>query len=440
MRLWDPWTGRQLVSIVGANSNSEMPIQFSPDDRRLAYAINGDNLGLFEIETAREFRSLQGHAKLGEGNYAWMDTHSRLPLLAAGTRYGANTGIRDGIHLWNLDTGRKLDFLPVGETRGLSFHPSGAVLFTGQQEGAFAWPFTAAPLTPLSHGERGNVWRLGPPHRFLEGPAGHISLNKNARRMSVVGARDVVMDLPEPPALPLPEPPAWVPGNLLRSLSDRLSRRVTLSQGGGLIVLSPDGRWAVGSSAHDASIPVWDAQTGKQIRSLSAAGWTSAEFSPDGRWLLVGIMNGYVLYEVGSLPPDSWRLRYQLPRNVGGDVHGAFAWSPDSRFFAVMLAGSVVRFVEPETGRELANLEPPDPDWAIPQRLRFSADGSMLIVSTDELRMIHVWDLRLIGARLAELGLPWDLPRFRRASSDVDAGRFRVEVHLGDFAGREQRK
>ncbi|MCI0742214.1 MAG: tetratricopeptide repeat protein [Gemmataceae bacterium] len=430
MRLWDPWTGRQLVQIVGAGDNSEMPIQFSPDDRRLAFAHNGTKIGLWEIERAREFRSLQGNATLTEGVYASIDRHPRLPLLAAGTR----SGPRNGIRLWNLDTGRMLDFLPVGETFAVCFHASGEALFTGHEGGPYAWPIVAR--------EAAGAWHIGPPRRFATSSrTSHISLSKKTQRMAVTPASGeaIVIDLPERPYLPLPEVPKWLPGrSVLSPLADRLSRRVTLSSGY-ITVLSPDGRWAVGAGALNAPIPVLNAQTGKQVRTLSAgSGWSSAEFSPDGRWLLVGSLRGYQLYDVGSLAPDAWRLHYEQPRNVGGDS-GAFAWSPDSRVFAVMRAGSVVRLTEAETGRELANLEPPDPDWAVPQRLRFSADGSLLIVATVEMRMIHVWDLRLIGERLAELGLPWDLPASETAPAVPDKP-LQVRVNLGPFAGREPRQ
>jgi serine/threonine protein kinase/WD40 repeat protein/Tfp pilus assembly protein PilF len=431
VRLWDPWTGRQLAQIPGPPSHGYIPLQFSPDDRRLAFALDGNKLGLWEIDMAREFRSLEGHAKLGEGPYTWFDIHRGGRLLAV----GSSSGSPDGIHFWDLDTGRKLDFLPTGPTHTVRFHPSGEAFFSSHHEGdVHVWLIGGA-------GEPAGTWHLGPPRALgLAGRPGYLSLSGNARVMTVQqhGNQGIVVDLPKRANLLAGALPEWFPWrDLLGPRINPLSRR-KISDGEPSHV-SPNGRWVVGGTVN--GVLVWDAQTGKRVRLLPAPGrYSFSEFSPDGRWLLISVAGEYCLYETGSGEPDSWRLRWRLPRNVGGDIAGPFAFSRDGQVLAIVTSAFTVRLIDPATGRDLANLEPPDPDRALPQQLRFSPDGSRLIVCTSELRAIHVWDLRLIGARLAELGLDWDLPAFKPPRAIPEAKPLRVEVNLGPFAGREHRQ
>jgi hypothetical protein len=77
---------------------------------------------------------------------------------------------------------------------------------------------------------------------------------------------------------------------------------------------------------------------------------------------------------------------------------------------ALSTARGAVRLVDPATGREYATLQAPNLDnlgW-----LRFSPDGSQLVTLAGSPRLLQVWDLRLIRAQLAALGLDWPLPPF----------------------------
>jgi tetratricopeptide (TPR) repeat protein len=86
------------------------------------------------------------------------------------------------------------------------------------------------------------------------------------------------------------------------------------------------------------------------------------------------------------------------------------AFSPDSRLAVVADVGPALRLVEIETGRTLARFE--SPDLHALGAVAFSPDGSRLMVTTNDGPAVHVWDLRAIRRRLAELGLDWDAPAF----------------------------
>ncbi len=128
--------------------------------------------------------------------------------------------------------------------------------------------------------------------------------------------------------------------------------------------------------------------------------------------------------------------RGRKAHRIGG---GVFAFcpnlkSPSGKLLAVADHGAV-RLVNPDTGREYARLEDPDQDRA--NETSFNADGTQLIISNDDSRSIHVWDLRAIRERLDKMGLDWDLPPYPPAAAD--AGKpLRIEVDLGDLGAMIQ--
>jgi Flp pilus assembly protein TadD len=88
-----------------------------------------------------------------------------------------------------------------------------------------------------------------------------------------------------------------------------------------------------------------------------------------------------------------------------------------------------LRLVESAAGRELVRLESPDLD--VFKLTRFTPDGARLITS-NEPRGIHIWDLRLLRRELAERGLDWDAPPF--AADKVRPGPIELHVDWGDYA------
>ena len=128
-----------------------------------------------------------------------------------------------------------------------------------------------------------------------------------------------------------------------------------------------------------------------------------ALFSPDGRWLAVGINSrGWELIET-----TTWTAKTRL-----GHAVGAVAFSPDSGIVAIehhskSYEGSVA-LVEVATGRELARID--DPDGARAAQIVFSPDGTQLIATLLDQPLVRIWDLRAVRRRLAELDLDWSPP------------------------------
>jgi WD40 repeat protein/tetratricopeptide (TPR) repeat protein len=138
--------------------------------------------------------------------------------------------------------------------------------------------------------------------------------------------------------------------------------------------VSPDGQWLVTRSHESPVSQVWQIADGAKVAELTDHGGTPISFSSDGNWEKQLRAGGY------SSPDGSL--------SVGQD------------------ADKAIRLFEIETNRTLARLE--SPDLCAMQSATFSADNSLLVVTTNDGPAVHVWDLRAIRRNLSEMDLDWD--------------------------------
>ena len=109
----------------------------------------------------------------------------------------------------------------------------------------------------------------------------------------------------------------------------------------------------------------------------------------------------YCFFKVGS-----WQLHHRNVRDRAGNRPGHIAFTRDGRLAAIAHSRSLVELIDPQTGRQVAMLEPPNPGtlgW-----LHLTSDGSHLAAVANN--TVQLWDLRSIREQLATIGLDWDLP------------------------------
>jgi WD40 repeat protein len=391
VRLFEVATGQMLFRIPYTK-----PIKllcFHQDGRRLAGFTERGRLGTWRVGDSREYRTLVRQPSQ-EGviyNQASISADGRLLAVA----------ITGGVGLWDLETGRFLDLLPL-HSRDLHPHfvlfepgPDGALL-TGDASGTYRWPIHG-------DGSRPGLRRIGPPQP-LTLPAGlHICQSSDGR---------VLVSCFRPVGDWEPWAGAWV----LRA--DRPDSPLHLGAGANFdfVSVSPDGRWIV-TAFNDGWGPaqLWDAQTGRLERNLLDR-VNSPTFSPDGRWLAIGGEDGQLL-TVGTWTPV---------RKLSHWVH---TFAPDGQ---TLVEGTdephVLCLVEVATGRELARLE--DPELNNARDVLFTPDGSQLITVNAD-RGIRVWDLRRLRAGLAERGRDWDARPYKPAAAVP--GPLQVRLDRGDY-------
>jgi WD40 repeat protein len=403
--IWDVAAGRRWLTLPGA-----FPY-FSTDGRRLGLK-RGSNFGVWHVSDGRVCRTLYPDS-FGNRTSWWQGLAPRDVNFSTDGRLLASAD-GYGLRLWDATAGVEAGQLAIGQTGNVRFDPLGRGFVTVGQNGLHHWAIqpdeTAAPTASgvaLAHvGQtprvalRASRVRMWTPLGSFESRA---SWDRDGRQLAVsefYNRRALIFDANQP------------------------ASQVVLQDGRRVIsvALSSDGKWAATAAWKALGVKVWEAATGRLIKTLPTtrsehAGYQVA-FSPDGRWLIVGSDTDCQWWRVGSWEPD---------RTIGGQWPLAFA--PDASLLALTTNQNTVRLVDPaDPDREFATLTAPD-------RLRttwlcFSPDGSQLAASSSA-HTIQLWDLRLLRQQLAALGLDWGLPTYPPAEHADTTKPLRVTVDWG---------
>ena len=152
---------------------------------------------------------------------------------------------------------------------------------------------------------------------------------------------------------------------------------------------SPDGKKIITASV-DKTARIWDAQSGKTLRTLGGHGdiVTSASFSPDGKKVVTANYG----HEYGAKFADgakTWDAESGMELQVferDADMVSFAAFSPDGK--KIVTAGlSAVRIWDVESGRELQRLGHPDVNCAT-----FSPDGKKVVTASSGNSSL-IWDV-----------------------------------------------
>jgi tetratricopeptide (TPR) repeat protein/WD40 repeat protein len=371
VHLFDVHTGRLLFSTPSKELLGGARLRFDPTGKRLAAARVGprlEQIGLWSVADAREYRALFHDSAQHRHHDEPGAVHPDGRLAAA--------VFADGLALFDLETGRKLEVVRVPRGVGRVFFDGAGNLLTNGFAGFFRWPVRPDPTQP------GRL-TVGPPERLPFHPGnGQIAASRDGQ----VIAQPMFAGYGEGP---------YAGGWILHPSTPK-PRRVEAGTGMHGASVSPDGRWvAFGQFQGIGRVNVYEAATGRRVWQSPHDGNHYCRFSRDGHWLVTDNDGGRA-YRVGTWEPGP-RLGAGAPWDV----------SPDSRLVVLALAEGVYRLVELATGRELARLEDPE---QFPGRAVFTPDGTRLVVTAKD--GLRVWDLRRIRAELVKLGLDWDAPPY----------------------------
>ena len=397
-RLWDLRDGR----LIGVTSEGRV-VQWSADGR-LGFENSNRALEVRRLVASPVHRELVGPANISNARTMDISADGRWAISAAG---------RDQLLIWKLGSSDGPDSLPVEWLRSLSFHPTEAKLFITKRGGPDSFSYRV-----VTNGSRTTM--------ALGGPAAMRSVGD--RKLDLVTASADARSL------------AWVElgagrvwaedvGSATRPVEMKKVQHSSTAdysssvRGSGTVSLSADGRWLV-CGASGPGVVVFDARTGEKVRELSQRE-ASVQFSPDGRWLVAAERARCRMFRVSDWS-QVWEV--EQPRIEPS----AAAFSPDGALVAVAKSPRAVALIDAATGRELAELQSPDPAPIV--TMRWSADGQRLVFATRE-NHVEVWEPAALRKELTMLGLDWDAPSPGLVTmAPVSAGTGAFWMALGIFA------
>jgi WD40 repeat protein len=347
--LWHPRTGELLVRSIGGNS---FWAQFGDSD---LLPLEGR---FWEVAMGDEYRTLQAADHLdGSTQLISLAIHPGGRLLAVGGTTGAI--------LWDLQTQREVGRVEQGVNVRVAF--AGQDLLIQSASGTRRWPIELNPAMALG--------QVGPPRPNHGSVPGVFDLDCCCDGKVIAWA-------------------GYSRGTLLAH-ADRPNQLLTLPQKDiRSVAVSPDGKYLLAGNWWHGGAKLWDASEAKMLFDWPEPGvHLNVAYSRDGRFVAASDRKCHV-WRTGD-----WQLLY-----VADGMNPTF--SPDGMLLALESGKGSIRLLRAETGAELARLE--DPGEARAARMRFSPDGTLLVVLSQDNPGIPVWDLRRLHEQLSGLGLAWE--------------------------------
>jgi WD40 repeat protein/serine/threonine protein kinase len=410
LKIWDIASGKTVQSLTG-NAGAVFSVVFSPDGRYLAYGGGDATVRVWDIETGMERGRLRGHTAAVEG----------VAFSPDGQRLVSSSPAEGAAKVWDLTRHPVYaDFARTGvDVEALAFAEGGQRLVsatvggklqtwdarTGVLQSQHALPFCSGVVSPAvlvafssgghfvaarcegdpalvkqwdtAGGEETMVFRG---HAW---PVRCVRYSKDGRYL-ITAACDVA-DPGRPHEIKVWDPLTG------EELATRAGRGQVYTA-----VFSPDSRWlALGLQDGAVGLMTWQEQRPLVLRRAGHRGEVSAlAFSPDGRWLAsAGAEDRAVqLWDMAAGPgPRAARTL------VAPGLLGELAFSPDGQRLAG-ISRDVVKLWDVATGQEVLTLRgAPQRHWDPPfnPRLAFSPDGRRL-AGTNWDESISLWDAEIL--------------------------------------------
>jgi len=381
LTFWDPASGKTIFSqnFEGGFVNA---LAVSHNGKTLAFS-NHSIVFLWDIPKT---------LATGEGQllYEFHNHQALVRRLAFSSDSHWLAGSGDGVHVWDVATGQRLQSftVPNGLVDGIAFHPQNNILAGGSQTTIYLWNIETGKLLRAFAAHQEMIVSL------VFSPDGEILISSSEDHTVRFWNLD---------------------GQNLHTIQEY----VNMIHG---VDLSPDGRFlACGSD--DREVRLWDFQSRELVSVLSGhqSRVHCVLFSPDGRYLASSSRDRLV--HVWDVP--SCEERYQLP--TGGVPYHALAWSHDGQLLATGDRDGVMTLWDAATGHRVQSFNHKTRVNAI----AFHPDGQQVVTGClDE--KIYVWDLddhRCIQTLPGHLNEIWTLAytpdgRFLISGSDDCTVRF----------------
>ncbi|HOU12830.1 MAG TPA: BTAD domain-containing putative transcriptional regulator [Anaerolineae bacterium] len=427
-KVWDARTGTEMLTLVKQRVPLRCPA-WSPAGERLATGGGTEGTAqLWDMAASsptygKALFTLAGHTD-AIYHLAWSPDGARLASVSQDGR----------VKIWDAAAGEECFTLfgHSGAVGTVAWSPSGKHLLTASYDGtAKVWEPDPSLLTitDLEDLEGGVAWSPGGDRiaaGFHNGTARVWDAVTGEELLMLRGAERVLFPLP-----------GWSPDgsrlltlNLWEAGPDKPSARVwDTTSGKELLTLfghsgnvfgggwSPNGKRLVTGGESDTTARVWDAETGEELLVFTGhtGGVCSARWSPDGRTIATGSRDGAVkIWEATT----GKVIRTLSPQGVASGMT-VVAWSPDGKRLAAHSSDGVGRIWDAATGAELVTFTGHTSEvWV----LIWSNSGKRIFTGGDN--TVRVWD----AATGAEL-LCYDVKCFADVALSPDETRIVVGAY-----------
>jgi RNA polymerase sigma factor (sigma-70 family) len=358
IRFWDPQTGKEVRQVLAPEHGVD-GIAFARDGKLLAGAGMDGAVLLWDAATGREVRRLEGHRRQVKG-IAFSPKGDRLL-----------SGDAAVARLWDVDTGKVLHVLDVGEggVGVAGYSPDGRLVAASDVKGTvFVWKADSGKPLHQLRGEGNYVHALAfSPDgtalvtAVLNGPAAVWDVTTGKRLPPLPGQQRDVQSLAFAPDGKLLATGSGYGQLHLWDWPARKERWHTVAHADRVQSLSftPDGKTLASGSA-ETPIRLWDVTTGKPL--CPTAGHqervTAVAYSADGSTIVTGAWDRTVrVWDAASgkerttLAVGTEQEQEQKPFDQVGTV-SHLALAPDGKLLAVVRADESVRCWELPSGKE----------------------------------------------------------------------------------------
>jgi WD40 repeat protein len=340
VKIWDLEKGRELWTLPD-HDEAVKSVAYSPDGRRIVSGAADYAIKLWDVETGEQLRNLTGHSNVV--NSVAYSPDGKFVVSGSTDRT---------VKLWDAENGRNL-WTFSGHSlwvNAVCYSPDGRVIASASRDSTVKlWDTGTGDLLRTFSGYAGEVVavQFSPNGRFVASGSSDGSIS------------------------------IWDAG-------DGRKERTLLGHEGVVrtLVFSPNGRHIASASTVDSTIRIWDADTGRQIRSFGAAGVDSLSYSPDGRRIASGSMDNAVrLWEAET----GAKL---LTLEGRSSWVRAVAYSPDGARIAMGSTDRTIHVWEAGDGREILTLAG---HTATVRSVSYSPDGKHLASGAAD-SSVRVWD------------------------------------------------